>query len=341
MSKSTGYALSSGLLACAWLALSAPALGKEKCPEVCPDGSRPYFCVCPVEESGPQRAAPPAKKAAPPPQPSPDCGKPGKLGSDRTGDCAEPVRSGPAGRKKAPPAEGAAPPAGKEWHDPKTGMTFVWIEGGRFSMGCGAWTSDCGDEEKPVHPVILTGYWLAKTEVTQQQWQAVMRDNPSDNTACGPDCPVEQVSWEDAQTFIGRLNKKGDGKYRLPTEAEWEFACRSGGRPEPHAGGQEANAVAWHGDNSREQPSPVGKKAPNGLGLYDLSGNVWEWVEDWYFDYPKREETDPVYEGADSEHVMRGGSWYDEASDTRCTARYGSEADTREADVGLRLARDP
>jgi formylglycine-generating enzyme required for sulfatase activity len=126
----------------------------------------------------------------------------------------------------------------------------------------------------------VDGFWIGKYEVTQIEWQRVMGNNLSDFK--GDRNPVEEVSWNDAQEFIKRLNAKGNGMFRLPTEAEWEYAARSGGKDEKYAGGDGVERVAWYRSNSRGKTHPVGTKAPNCLGLYDMSGNVWEWCQDWY-----------------------------------------------------------
>ncbi len=159
-------------------------------------------------------------------------------------------------------------PDGKTWTDSVTGMAFVWVPKGCFEMGCGTWTSDCDSDEKPVHEVCLDSFWMGKHEVTQGEWKKIMGNNPS-TFKKGDKYPVERVSWNDAQEFIRRLNAKtgGRGKFRLPTEAEWEYACRSGGKPQKYAGGSDPDRVAWYGSNSGGSTHPVGTKAANGLGI--------------------------------------------------------------------------
>ncbi|MBF0161416.1 MAG: formylglycine-generating enzyme family protein, partial [Magnetococcales bacterium] len=167
------------------------------------------------------------------------------------------------------------------------GMAFVWVPGGTFQMGCGPWTDECTEAwEKPVHEVTLSGFWLGEREVTQGEWRAVMGLNPSSFSSCGDDCPVEQVSWEDAQRFIQKLNARGEGMYRLPTEAEWEYGCRSAGKAEKYAGGGDLEGRAWYHKNSNRTPHPVGRRVANGLGLLDMSGNLYEWVYDGFAAYP-------------------------------------------------------
>ena len=156
----------------------------------------------------------------------------------------------------------------KTWIDPKTSMEFVWVPGGCYEMGCGSWTKDCLKQELPVHEVCVDGFWLGKYEVTQGQWKQLIRSNNSRFNR-GDLYPVENVSWDETQKFIKALNDQQDDKYqcRLPTEAEWEYAARSGGKPEMFAGGNDAKTVAWYQTNSRQSTHPVGQRAPNGLGI--------------------------------------------------------------------------
>ena len=156
--------------------------------------------------------------------------------------------------------------------DPTTGMAFVPVRGGCFQMGD---TFGKGyPDEKPVHQACVSDFAIGRYSVTQGEWKQVMGNNPSKFSSCGDDCPVEQVSWEDAQSFIQRLNSRSGKEYRLPTEAEWEFACRSGGKKEMYCGGDNINAVAWFSGNSGRKTHPVGQKQPNGLGLYDMEPSV-------------------------------------------------------------------
>ena len=161
------------------------------------------------------------------------------------------------------------PKVGDSLTDLVTGMELKWVPKGCYQMGCGPWTSECSVDEKPVHEVCVDGFWMGKTEVTQGQWKAVMgKDNNPSGFNKGDAYPVEQVSWEDAREYIEKLNgrSEGGGKYRLPSEAEWEYAARSGGKEEKHAGGNDADAVAWYEKNSGKSTHPVGKKQANGLG---------------------------------------------------------------------------
>jgi formylglycine-generating enzyme required for sulfatase activity len=214
------------------------------------------------------------------------------------------------------------------------GMEFVSIEPGSFEMG-----SYSGfDEEKPVHRVTISRrFQMQITEVTQGQWEAVMGSNPSYFKNCGKDCPVEQVSWNDAKVFIVRLNERNDGwLYRLPTEAEWEYAARAG------TTGQFAgnlDDMAWYDANSGNTTHPVSQKQANAWGLYDMHGNVWEWVEDWYGHYPSGAATDPKGPSSGSARVCRGGSWFNGAGSCRSELRNISAPDDRGNDLGFRLVR--
>ena len=215
---------------------------------------------------------------------------------------------------------------------------MVWVDGGTFRMGA---TSEQGSEisdEKPVHSVTLSGYYIGKTEVTQALWQAVMGSNPSYFE--GDDLPVEQVSWDDCQEFIRKLNSLTGQNFRLPTEAEWEFACRGGNnsRGYKYSGSNYIDNVAWYDGNSGDKTHPVATKSPNELGIYDMSGNVWEWCADWYGDYSSGRQTNPKgpYDG--SRRVGRGGSWFIGARGCRSSDRYFDHPTVRYLNLGLRLA---
>ncbi|MFC1890121.1 SUMF1/EgtB/PvdO family nonheme iron enzyme [Thermodesulfobacteriota bacterium] len=230
--------------------------------------------------------------------------------------------------------------SGEIWTDPFTGMEFVWVPEECFQMG-----DTFGDGEiceKPVHEVCVNGFWIGKYEVTQGQWKKVMGSNPSHFPDCGDDCPVEIVSWKDTQEFIRRLNRETGQNYRLPTEAEWEYAARSGGRKEKYSGGSNLDSVAWYNDNSGKKTHPVGEKAPNGLGLYDLTGNVWEWCGDRYDKgyYSKSSGNNPTGPSSGSRRVLRGGSWDDLARYLRVSYRYRSVPVFRNYNIGFRCAQD-
>ena len=215
---------------------------------------------------------------------------------------------------------------------------MVWVDGGTFRMGA---TSEQGSEisdEKPVHSVTLSGYYIGKTEVTQVLWQAVMGSNPSYFE--GDDLPVEQVSWDDCQEFIRKLNSLTGQNFRLPTEAEWEFACRGGNnsRGYKYSGSNYIDNVAWYDGNSGDKTHPVATKSPNELGIYDMSGNVWEWCADWYGDYSSGRQTNPKGPYGGSYRVGRGGSWFIYARFCRSSFRISFIPACRYYYLGLRLA---
>ena len=228
--------------------------------------------------------------------------------------------------------------------DPLTGMKFVWVPGGCFQMGCGSWAGNCYKDEKPVHEVCVDGFLIGKYEVTQGQWQKVMGGNPS-RFKNGDDYPVENVSWNDVQKFIRKLSALNNNKYkfRLPTEAEWEYACRSGGKSEIYSGGSRIDRVAWYSGNSGNRTHRVGTKVPNEVGLYDMSGNVWEWCEDIYAKnaYSRHSRNNPVNMKAGSDRVNRGGSWRFSASSCRSANRFDDSPYDRDNNLGFRLVRTP
>jgi formylglycine-generating enzyme required for sulfatase activity len=179
-----------------------------------------------------------------------------------------------------------------------SGLEFIDIKGGCFQMGCEGLFNGCKSEEKPIHEVCVSGFKIGKFEITHKQWNMVMGDHTSTKYMATDNRPVENIQWKDAQKFISELNDVTGNKYRLPTEAEWEFACRSGGKDEKYCGGNDPDAVAWHSDNSRGKQGwaeihPVGLKQPNGLGIYDMSGNVAEWVQGCPSSYKIGRQQDP------------------------------------------------
>jgi formylglycine-generating enzyme required for sulfatase activity len=224
--------------------------------------------------------------------------------------------------------------AGDIWTDPVAGMEFVFVPGGCFQMGSNSGYSD----EKPVHEVCLNGYWIGKYEVTQVQWRKIMGSNPS-KFKSGKDYPVETVSGHDAQQYISKLKQLSGNSFSLPTEAQWEYAARSGGRNQKYAGGNNADSVAWYDSNSGGKTHRVGTKSPNGLDLYDMSGNVWEWCEDVYDKkaYSKHSRNNPLVTSGSNSRVLRGGSWRDDPRDVRAAFRHRFSADLRRSRVGFRL----
>ena len=235
------------------------------------------------------------------------------------------------------------------WTDPTTGMEFVKIPGGCFQMGSPESEKDRGSDEGPVHEVCVDGFWLGKYEVTQGQWQAVMGENPS-RFKKGDNYPVEKVSWNATQEFFKKLNARGSGRFRLPTEAEWEYACRAGTTTPFHFGETiSADTQANYDGNYpygggskekyRKSTTPVGSFPSNAWGLHDMHGNVWEWVQDKYDEkaYQKHERRNPIYEESGSRRVFRGGSWNDNARYLRCADRGRSVAGNGDNNLGLRV----
>ena len=222
----------------------------------------------------------------------------------------------------------------------KNGITIdmVKVEAGTFMMGATSEMQNPYDGEKPVHQVTLTNdYYMGKYEVTQALWKAVTGKNPSHFK--GDDLPVEQVSWKDCQKFISKLNSMTGRKFRLPSEAEWEYAARGGkkNRGYQYSGNSNISDVAWYTDNSGRKTHPVGMKQSNELGLYDISGNVWEWCQDWYGSYVGSSQTNPSGAVSGSNRVLRGGSWYCNAKFCRSSYRNSGTPDFRYGSLGLRL----
>ncbi len=225
---------------------------------------------------------------------------------------------------------------------PGTGVSFnmVRVEGGMFIMGANEGDEEAWNDEKPAHQVTLSDYYIGETQVTQALWQAVMRNNPSLFKG-DPNRPVERVSWDDCQEFIKKLNSLTGKSFRLPTEAQWEFAARGGNKSKgyKYAGGDDLDEVAWYGRNSSDKTHPVAQKAANELGLYDMSGNVWEWCQDWYGDYANAQQTNPVGPTMGYIRVDRGGSWNNIARYCRVSYRNDFEPTANmPSNLGLRLA---
>jgi phenylacetic acid degradation protein PaaD len=228
------------------------------------------------------------------------------------------------------------------WTEPLSGMTFLFIPGGSFMMG--DFSGKGHENETPVHEVTLTPFFMARTPVTRQQWLAVTGEDagPCD---LSPDHPVTHVSFNDIETFIGILNEKHqDRSFCFPTEAQWEYAARSGAKDQIFAGSDNPKDVAWFGENSDGRPHRVATKKPNGFGLFDMSGNVWEWCLD-HFDeaaYEKHERQDPVTKGKKGEdRAARGGSWLMDAWSARCTRRFSFPEDVSGNGLGFRPVMVP
>lgn len=232
--------------------------------------------------------------------------------------------------------------AQKKTHTNSFGMEFVLIPAGSFALGCDTQMERCHDNETPQHMVtISTPFYLGKYEITQAQWEEIMGENPSNFKKRTN--PVENVSWDDVQIFIRKLNlREGSGQYRLPTEAEWEYAMRAGSGT-AYSFGNDPSLLknhAWYVENSKERAHPVGEKSPNAWGLHDMHGNLWEWVHDWYGDYPKT-SMDPQGPSHGNGRVIRGGSWYSPEKLCRSAVRHEVQSRSRNDDLGFRLAFFP
>ena len=273
----------------------------------------------------------------------PGCGRPVRENWKRCPECEAPLLCKSCGRRLAS-ADGSCPhcateneksgvsaPAGR-FVEPVTGLEFICLPGGEYRMGD---TFGEGIEnEQPVHAVHLTEFFIAKTCVTQSHWDRLMEDNPS--RFPGRDNPVENVTYAQVQTFVEKLCAASGGRrFSLPSEAQWEYAARSGGKDERYSGGDDIDAVAWYGENSDGMPHPVAGRKPNGLGLHDLSGNVWEWCRDSFRKdaYRVHPGTDPVIEDPGPDRAIRGGSWNLDAWSARCARRFAF----RETDCGPAL----
>ncbi len=259
------------------------------------------------------------------------------------------------------------------WVDPLSGMEFVFIKGGCFQMGCveerpdysfrnlpfwqkplalislllpvGCATvqaeriSDCDNDEVPVHVVCVDDFWMGKYEVTQRQWMTYMNKNPS-RFKKGDFYPVEQILFSEVQDFVKQMRTITGIMYSLPTEAQWEYAARSGGKYEKFPGGHSVEEVAWHRNNSHGSTYPVGSLKPNGLGLYDMSGNVWEFTRDLYRDdyYLKSPLQNPQGVESGTARAVRGGAWFTSSQRVRASNRSWQKYSSRRAVQGFRLS---
>lgn len=240
---------------------------------------------------------------------------------------------------------------GTDKHFTVNGVTFkmVFVKGGGLYLGCTSGSGSCDSDEIPSHYVTLSDYYVGETEVTQALWKAVMGYNNNPSNWQGDRLPVEMVSWTDCNEFVSRVNSllaeqlPQGYRFALPSEAQWEYAARGGQKSSGslYAGSNNVNFVAWYTVNSGSRTHEVKLKAPNELGLYDMSGNVWEWCEDWYSSSWYSDNvnwTDPVNAFAGSNRVLRGGSWYNNVSGCRVSNRNGTAPSYRGDDCGFRLA---
>ncbi len=233
----------------------------------------------------------------------------------------------------------AAQEVGDEWVEPITGMEFVWVPGGCYEMGCGEWAGDCYENEYPVHEVCVDGFWMGKYEVTRLQWNMVMGSGGLDKLEQG-NMPIVVSRYKVSNfLFLVSFLNAFRIKFRLPTEAEWEYACRSGGLREMFSGGREIYSVAWFFRNSDYKLHDVGTRNANGLGIHDMSGNAWEWTQDWYSAqaYTEHEVDNPVYCRESELIVVRGGSVAYGEDSARCSSRIGFSEDSLTSYAGFRL----
>jgi serine/threonine protein kinase len=229
------------------------------------------------------------------------------------------------------------------------GIEFIWVEGGSFIVG----SKDGAKNERPLHEAVVDSFYLSKYPITQSQWKAIMNSNPSRFKTNGADCPVENVSWYDCEKFIEKLNNQGQYAYRLPSESEWEYAARGGLKSKGYvySGSNAINDVAWYADNSHREREPgilgffslktgtqiVGKKQSNELGIFDMTGNVWEWCSDWYGGYSTLACTNPRGASSGQYRVIRGGSWNSLPRHCRVSVRFRNVPGARNSGLGFRL----
>ena len=233
------------------------------------------------------------------------------------------------------------------------GVSFkmIRVEGGTFTMGATSEQgSDADSDEKPAHQVTLSSYYIGETEVTQALWQAVMGSTVSQQRdkankewplrGVGTNYPMYYISWDECQEFVRKLNSLTGQSFRLPTEAQWEFAARGGNKSQgyKYSGSNTLGNVAWYTDNSGSETHPVKTKSPNELGIYDMSGNVWEWCQDWYGSYSSSSQTNPTGASSGSYRVSRGGGWNGDAGNCRVSLRFNFSPGHRNFYLGLRLA---
>ena len=235
-----------------------------------------------------------------------------------------------------------------QWTEPGTGMVFVKVEPGRFVMGSPADEIGREPQERPHHVTLSRSFWLGAFEVTQHQWLAVMGHNPSWFRLNGGNRPVENVTWFQVKEFLQRLTKSGEGnRFRLPTEAEWEYACRAGTTTAYDTGPVLTHTQANFAKSPERAPGgdgqtmAVGSCPPNAWGFHDMHGNVWEWTEDAYCSYSNAPGTGPVATCRSPLKVIRGGSWYFGADSARCALRYTHRPQDRGFSLGFRVVREP
>ena len=234
------------------------------------------------------------------------------------------------------------------WRDRFTSMQFVLLGPGTFQMGTPPGEAE-REEQELQHEVSLSPFYMSRYEVTQAEWQRVTGHNPSRFQDCGPRCPVENVNWFEVQQFLRQLNAESQPGFRLPTEAEWEYACRAGGTlPFGNTETLSARDANINGEfpyaapkgTFRGRPTPVGQFPGNAWGLFDMSGNVWEWTEDWTCPYSPGHQLNPVGRCGSDTHIIRGGSWLFDGGSARCGLRYTHGPQDRGPSLGVRLVHD-
>lgn len=249
---------------------------------------------------------------------------------------------GKQGKKKGGVTKSAVKGEKNVYKDPTTGMEFVFVKGGCFTMGSDS--PDARPDEKPLHEVCVSDFYIGKHEVTLPEWEKIMGPHEQADTGCGKGCAAHAVSWEMAQQFIEKLNARSSARYRLPTEAEWEYAARSGGKSEIWAGTSDPAMLkefAVYRETAKERRHPSGTKKPNGLGLYDMSGNFLEWCQDWYDEgyYAKSPKENPTGPATGTKRVLRGGAFSRDAGEIRTTSRDADEPSVWDGDYGFRLVK--
>ncbi len=256
-----------------------------------------------------------------------------------------PQPSSIANTQKTIPTAAAATSQSSSYKETLNGidLELVYVEAGKFSMGCTQEQgTTCDKSEQPVHEAFVNAFYIGKYEVTQAQWKAIMGNAPSKFSNC-EQCPVEHISWEEAQQFASKLRALTGKNYRLPTETEWEYAARGGNKSKGYryAGSNSIDLVAWYEANSEKKPHPVGSKQANELGIYDMTGNVWEWCEDIASaDYSPENRKIPA--AKESNRIYRGGCYLCMDIFSRNAYRnYGDSAKFRFETLGLRIALDP
>ena len=233
-------------------------------------------------------------------------------------------------------------------------MKMIWVEGGDFLMGCTSEQSDCDSDEQNVRRVTVDGFYIGMLEVTQSQWEKVVGTSISQQRnkkgsdyslkGVGPDYPMYYVSWDEAMEFCRLLSNKTGRTYTLPTEAQWEYAARGGNKNEgtKYAGSNVSDAVAWCWENSARSTHIVGTKRANALGIYDMSGNVWEWCKDWYANsYVSYDTNNPIGPSSGTKRVIRGGRWGSSAPESRVANRCCYSPDNHDYDCGFRVVCIP